>query len=149
MRILSLLKWFLLAAVLIVIGAKLIDYGSEQESKFMRGYELYDSAVKALEEGNIETAYTLFIQSSYEFQDPNEKAVALYGAATVGWVGGIADYDTLVGLYQQALRYKPGFDEAAFDLEYLYWLKANAKELPAPEPGTEPSREEEPSSGDV
>lgn len=150
MRIISFLKWFLPVVVLIAAGLKLADYASQEEAKFLRGYELYDSATQALQGGDVKAAYSLHVQSSYELQDPEAKAVALYQAAAVGWIGGIADFNTLTGLYKQSLRYKPGFYEAAFDLEYLYWLKANSLELPEPqEPGSEPSREGEPSSGDV
>ena len=139
MRIISFLKWFLSVVILITLGVKLIDHASEEEIKYMRGYELFDSAEKALQDVNIEGAYSLFVQSSYELQDGEAKAIALYWAATIGWAGGLADYNSLVELYKQALRYHPGFDEAAHNLEFLYWLRANKQELP--EPPKEPSRD--------
>ncbi|MBI1871871.1 hypothetical protein HYS10_00445, partial [Candidatus Collierbacteria bacterium] len=101
---------------------------------------------KALQSLDIDGAYSLFVQSSYEFQDDEPKAIALYMAATVGWYGGIADYNTLVELYKQALRYHPELEEASLNLEFLYWLKANGQELPTP-PG--PGRDEEVTNGDV
>lgn len=150
MKILAFLKWFLPVVILIAIGMKLINYSSEQEANLLRGYETYAAAAEALSTGDAQKAYLLYIQASYELEDPADKAVALYEAANVGWTGRVADYNTLVGLYQQSLRYYPGFYEAAFDLEYLYWLKAKApNQLPRPEPGPKPSREEYIPNGDV
>lgn len=150
MKIASFLKWFLPMVFLVAIGTKLIAVSNEQETKLSHGYETYAAATAALLAGDSQTAYVLFIKSSYELADPAHKAVALYEAANVGWVGEIADYNTLVSLYKQSLRYDPGFYEAAFNLEYLYWLRVNAPEdLPEPEPGPEPSREERTPNGDV
>lgn len=150
MKLIPILKWFLPIVFLLAIGTKLITYGNEQEAKHRRGYEIYAAATTALLAGDTQTAYILYIQSSYELADPTHKAVALYEAANVGWVGEIADYNTLVGLYKQSLRYDPGFYEAAFNLEYLYWLKVNApQDLPELEPGPGPSREERTPNGDV
>ncbi len=149
-KITSLLKWFLPIVFLTAIGLKLITYSADQERKSLLGFETYQTAAAALEAKDAKTAYLMFLQSAYELADPKLKAVALYEAANTGWTGGIADYDTLVSLYQQSLRYNPGFYEAAFNLEYLYLLKARAPEkLPQPQPGEKPSREEETPNGDV
>lgn len=147
-RIIAFFKWFLPVVILLAVGTRLINYATEQEARFRRGYELYGSAEEALMVGEFELAYSLFVQSSYEFQDRQPKAIALYVAATVGWTGVIADYNTLVELYKQALRYHPGFDEAAFNLEFLYWLKANDRELPPPPTGP-PNKDDEVTNGDV
>ena len=149
-RIISILKWFLPAVFLAAIGGKLVAYSHEQEKQFLQGYQTYEAATAALVVGDSKTAYVLFLQSSYELADPKLKAKALYEAANTGWVGGLADYHTLVALYKQSLRYDPGFYEAAFNLEYLYWLKTNSpEEIPQPEPGPEPGREEKIPNGDV
>ncbi len=150
MKYLSFLKWLLLAALLITAGLMLIDYAGKQEDKFKQAYATHAAAAAAHAAGDPKTAYGLYLQSSFEFADPRLKGIALYEAANVGWVWGFADYNTLVGLYKQSLRYYPGFAEAAFDLEYLYWLKANAPEmLPQPQPGLQPGREGELLNGDV
>lgn len=149
MNIRSILKWVLPVIILISLGATLVVYSNREEEKLLRGYETHAAAVAALESSNFKSAYELFLQSSYEFEDERLKAIALYEAANVGWIGQIADYRTLVGLYQQAIRYKPGYYEAAFNLEYLYWLKANAPQaLPQPDAGPEPGGEEMPPNGD-
>ncbi len=151
-KIVSFLRWFFPIVFLAALGLELITYSTDKERKFLQGYETYAAATAALTAGDPKTAYVLYIQSAYELEDQRLKAVALYEAANTGWTGGIADYNTLVGLYQQSLRYDPGFYEAAFDLEYLYWLKANAPQQlpqPAPGPGPEPSRKEETPNGDV
>jgi hypothetical protein len=146
----KILKWALPVVILIVLGTALIVFSNRQEEKLRSGYQTYAAAMAALESGNFKTAYELFLQSSYEFEDREMKALATYEAANIGWLGQVADYRTLVGLYKQAIRYKPGYHEAAFNLEYLYWLKANTPEqLPQPEVGPEPGREEVPESGDV
>ncbi len=145
MKIISLFKWLVPMILLVGIGTKLINYSSDQEASVMRGYELYDAARLALQAGDFKGAYALFLQSAYESHDPQLQGTALYEAANVGWFGEIADYRTLVSLYQQSLRYNPELYEAAFDLEYLYWLKANAPEkLPQPKPG-EPQPGQNPS----
>ncbi len=152
-KIISFLKWLLPIVFLTAIGLKLVTYGTDRERKFLQGYQTYAAATAALKAGNMKTAYLLFLQSAYELEDQKLKAEALYEAANVGWVGGLADYHTLVALYQQSLRYHPGFYEAAFNLEYLYRLKTEHPEkLPQPQlPGAqpEPSREEEVPNGDV
>ena len=145
----KILKWALPVVILIVIGTALVIYANREEEKLLRGYQTHAAAVAALESGNFKSAYELFLQSSYEFEDPQRKAMATYEAANTGWLGQVADYNTLVGLYQQAIRYRRGYFEASFNLEYLYWLKAHAPEqLPQPEVGPEPGGEELP-SGDV
>lgn len=145
----KILKWVLPVVVLIILGATLIIFSDREEEKLRRGHQTHAAAVAALESGDFKTAYALFLQSAYEFEDPDLKALATFEAANIGWVGQIADYRTLVGLYQQAIRYKPGYYEASFNLEYLYWLKANAPEqLPEPEVGPQPGGEELP-NGDV
>ncbi len=149
-KTIAFLKWFLPIVLLTTIGLKLIVYSDDQERMALRGYETYAAATKALMADDPKSAYVLYIQSAYEFTDPALKAVALYEAANTGWIGGIADYNTVVGLYKQSLRYDPGFYEASYNLEYLYRLKEKAPEmLPQPEPGPEPSREEESPNGDV
>lgn len=146
----KILKWVLPVVVLILLGTALIVLGDREEEKLRRGHQTHAAAVAAFESGDLKSAYELFLLSSYEFEDPRLKAVATYEAANIGWVGGIADYRTLVGLYQQAIRYQPGYFEASFNLEVLYWLKVNApEELPRPEVGPEPGREEVPPNGDV
>ena len=149
-KTLSFLKWFLPIVLLAAVGLRLVVYSDDQERMTLRGYETYAAATKALLAGDLESAYVSYIQSAYEFTDPALKAVALYEAANTGWMGGIADYNTLVGLYKQSLRYSPGFYEASYNLEYLYRLKEKAPEmLPQPDPGQKPSREEEVPNGDV
>lgn len=149
-KTLSHLKWLLPLLLLVGSGLKLITVANREESKLLRGYQTYEAALEALEKGDAETAYIGFIQAADELDDPNLKGLALYQAANVGWLSGLADYTTLVRLYQQSLRYYPGFYEAAFNLEYLYWLKENAPDqIPQPEPGREPGREEYIPNGDV
>lgn len=149
-RIISFLKWFLPVVFLTTIGGKLVAYSTDQERQFLRGFETYEAATTALRAKDAKTAYILFLQSAYELEDPKLKAISIYEAANIGWVGGIADYQTIVGLYKQSLRYDPGFYEAAINLEYLYWLKENSpEEIPQPDPGPEPGREEEAPNGDV
>lgn len=150
MKLTTLLKWFLPMLLLASIGTKLIVYSEEQEKKHQLGFETYAAASEAFKSGDAKTAYELYLQSIHELENPADKAVAAYEAANVGWAGGIADYHTLVGLYQQSLRYNPEFYEAAINLEYLYWLKTHSpEELPQPNPGKDPSREEEVPNGDV
>lgn len=150
MKFIPFLKWFLPMLLLAAIGTKLIVESEEQEKKHQLGFETYATATQAVKSGDAKTAYVLYLQSIYELEDPADKAVAAYEAANVGWAGGIADYHTLVGLYQQSLRYNPEFYEAAINLEYLYWLKEHSpEELPQPDPGKDPSREEEVPNGDV
>ena len=150
MKRLVFLKWLLPTSLLIAAGLVLIAYAASREVRLAQVYATHTAAAAAFEAGDLKTAYTLYLASSYEFEDPKLKAICLYEAATAGWIGGFADYNTLVGLYKQSLRYSPGFDEAALNLEYLYWLKTNAPEqLPQPDPGTNPGREEEIPSGDV
>lgn len=182
-RIISVLKWVVPIVALIAAGTYLVRYGSDQESKFLKGYRLYDAATSeydaataAYKDGNLEkaaeylqNAYALYIQSAFALENREAKAVAFYEAATVGWATGwampIADYRTLVGLYQESLRNKPGFYESAFDLELLYWLKAKApSEVPSPkqqegqgepqdeqgpQPGSQQGRGGGPSNGDI
>lgn len=150
MKLISFLKWFLAVVLLIAAGLWLISHSFDEESRLMQGYDLYAAASLAVEVGDFPTAYTLYLQSAHLLKDPDLKAVAIYEAATVGWAGQIADYQTLVGLYQQSLRFRPGFYEAAFDLEYLYRIRANAPEqLPEPDPGPMPSSEGRVPSGDI
>src|SRR5688572_24621790 len=114
-------KRVLLVAVF-VLGLGLVLYGSEQEKKLSRGYDLYAAAEQARVDKDYKKAYDLYLKSSYEFEDPHLKAVALYEAANVGWAYeiDIVDYETAVNLYKQALRLDPNLYEAAFNLEYLY-----------------------------
>lgn len=150
MKLIPHLKWILPVIFLTAIGAGLIIYSQQEEEKFLSGYQTHAQAIAALEAGDAETAYILYLQSANEFVDPKLKATALYEAANIGLASGIADYGTLAGLYKQSLRYNPGFYKAAFNLEYLYWLKTNApEELPQPDPGADPSREEDIPNGDV
>lgn len=149
--IINLVKW-LLPMALTVIGLRLIEYGSIQEQKIPRDYQLYDSATTALRDGDFATAYSLFLQSASESRDPHLKAIAIYQAANIGWCdkrfdrrceSPIANYQEIVELYKQSLRFQPGFYEAGFNLEYLYWLKTNAPEqLPAPPSQPGPAGEE-------
>lgn len=146
----SFLKWVVPIIILAILGLYLISRSNQQEKEYLLGYETYNNAIKALGDGNYEEAYTLYIKSATEFTDPKLKAIALYEAATLGFNAQIGDYYSWVDLYQRALKYYPGFDEAAFDLEYLYWLKTNSPEkVPPPQPGPEPSIEEEPTYGDI
>lgn len=176
MKTLSILKWVLPVVVLIAAGTYLVRYGSDQEAKFLKGYRLYnaasaqyDAAIAASKDGDLEAAawymqnaYTLYVQSFFALDTPDAKALALYETANTGWEGQIADYRTLVGLYQESLRNKPGFYESAFNLELLYWLKDNESgKLPVPlqqegpedqqgpQPGSKPGVGGGPSSGDI
>lgn len=149
MKFLSFLKWLLPLAALVAIGLKLISFSVEAESKQREGYELYTQGVAAIQAGDAQLSYSLFLSSAYHTEDPHLAAIALYEAAAVGWLGELADFRTLVNLYQQALLYEPGFYEAAFDLEYLYWLRANSPgQVPQPDPGEgrEPGEEQQPES---
>ncbi len=146
----TLLKKFLPVLLLIIIGSGLIIYSGSQTEKEMSPYLIHQNAEKAMKVGDTNTAYILYVESSLAFQDPRLKAIAICEAAAVGWSGQIADYNTLVNLYSQALRYDPENYEASFNLEYLYYLKENAPgDLPKPPPSEKPSREEEATSGDV
>lgn len=148
-KLLALLKWFLPIVLLVAIGMKLIAESGYQEATEREGYELYNAATSALSTGDFKAAYVLYLQSAYAIADPQAKANAFYTAANVGWVGQIADYQTLVVLYQQAIRNHPGFYEAAFNLEYLYWLKVNDPEkVPKPKPGAKPDSGDKQKSGE-
>lgn len=138
--------------LLILIGVIVILYSHNQEEKARLGHQLYDQATVALESGDYELSYSLYLQSAYETKDKKLAAQAFYMAASVGWAFGIADYNTLVYLYQQSLRSNPDLYASGFNLEYLYWLEAESpNEIPQPgtEPGQLPSEEEEPSNGDT
>lgn len=150
MKIIKFFKWVGLVVILFVAGLKIIAYSTQVERDFRVGYEHYAAAAAAVAAGDYQTGYSLYLQSSFEFDDPQLKAVALYETATVGWTRQIANYDILVDLYQQSLRFSPGFYEPSFDLEYLYTLSGNApQELPQPEPGPQPSSEGRPTNGDI
>ncbi|SRR5258706_6076370 len=150
MKITTFLKWFLFSALLVAFGVGLVIYSIAKDNELSLAYDHYHAAQSALKMKNFKSAYSLYLQSAEEFDDPHLKATALYEASLVGWAGGLADYNSLVGLYQQALRYDPNLYEASFNLEYLYWLKANLPEmLPQPAPGNIPTRKEEESDGDV
>lgn len=141
-----------LTLLVFIVGLSLILYGAKQEKRLNRGYELHAEAEQALRDKDYEKAYDLYLKSSYAFEDPHLKAVALYEAANVGWAfeDDIIDYEKAVSLYKQALRYDPNLYEAAFNLEYLYYIKKNfPEELPRPMPGLQPSRDEESKNGDV
>lgn len=149
-KILSVFKLLLPIVFLSIAGSGLIYFANKQESKLMLGYDLFQAAQNAAEIGEYQEAYALYLQSSYELDNVKDKSIALYEAASVGWQQGIADYRTLVSLYQQMLRYQPGFYEAGFNLEYLYLLKSfSSDELPGADPGSEPSREGTPTRGDI
>lgn len=150
MKINPFLKWVVGLGLLVLSGLWLINHSVDEEKKLLLGYESYHAAEVAVQNGDYEAAYSLYLQSSNEFRDPQLKGVALYEAATVGWIGQIADYENLVALYQQSLRLYPAFYEASFDLEYLYQIKANSPgQLPQPDPGPEPSTEGRSTSGDI
>ncbi len=145
-----LIKKFLPILLLIIIGNGLIIYSDNQTEKEMSPYSMHEDAEKAIKAGDPNAAYILYVESSIAFQDPHLKSIALCDAATVGWTSQIADYETLVNLYSQALRYDPENYEASFNLEYLYYLKEkDMKGIPEPLPGDKPTREEEVTSGDV
>lgn len=117
----------------ILIGSLLIFLGSSLEKKeaqtYSHGLDLHNTAFAALEEKDYESAYELFIESSFYSIDPSMKAIAFYNAATIAWPMGIADYGMLVELYKESLRNAPDFYEASFNLEYLYMLEVVANEL--------------------
>lgn len=150
MKTLKKFRWVVPVLILICLGYYLADYSQEKVGEDSYAYELHSAAETALKNEEYEKAYELYLYSSFEFSDPHLRGKATTEAANLGWAAGIADYETLVSLYKEALRYDPGQEEASFNLELLYWLKDNAPgNLPEPEaPGTEPGEETVP-SGDI
>lgn len=144
------IKKFLPIILLIIVGNGLIVYSAMKIKAETLPYELHQKAEKAWNLGDPSTAYILYVESSIAFSDPHLKAIALCDAATVGWTTRIADFNALVNLYQQALRYDPGNYEASFNLEYLYYMKENPSDsLPELPEGDKPTRDDEAPSGDV
>lgn len=150
MKIQKMVKRWLIPTVLLLLGVGLVFFSQYSDRKRANAFDLYREAMATLESSNFEGAYTMFLQSSSEFEDPHLKAIAIYEAANIGWAQNLADYKTLVELYKQALRYEPGFREASFNLELLYWLKANKpEELPQPSEAGEMPAEGGDSNGDI
>lgn len=142
-------KW-VSPVVILILGAALVLISLRNEQKHEMAFDLYRAAQGAFEEGNYKGAYSMYMQSSSEFEDPHFKALALYEAATVGWANNLADYKTIVELYKQSLRFEPGFEEASFNLELLYWLKDNKpEELPDPGKNGDQPADAEVSNGDI
>lgn len=142
--------------VSIGIGLGLIQLAetieTRQQEGSLAGFPTHAQAVAALNAGDLQSAYNLFALAATEFQDPRMRAIALYEAANVGWLGQIADYQTLVDLYKYALRHDPDLYEAGYNLEYLYWLRSEA---PGAVPGERqsdgelPGEEEYVPTGDI
>lgn len=160
MKLVKGLLKFVFIGVVLAVGVLLIAVSRDQEQTTMKGSELFDAATTALQAGDVQSAYMLYVQSAYALLDPKAKALAFYDAANVGWMGKLADFETLVELYKQSLRYHPGFYEAGFNLEYLYWLKLKQPgNLPQPKageseqnqskPGSKPGQGGGPRSGDI
>lgn len=117
---------------------------------YSNGLDLQSAGFGMLQQGNPAAAYVLFVQSAVYSTDPAIRAVSLYNAANVAWGAGLADYETLVALYQESLRDFPGFYNASWNLEMLYFLKSQAPEmLPDPGDGLSPGEEEYVPTGDI
>lgn len=145
MKILLFLRRNIRLLVPVFCGVALIVSGMHWEKEEARTYAdgliLHQAAFAAMDAGDYEQAYELFIQSFFYSQDPELRSTSIYNAANLAWVADLADFDTLVASYKESLRNTPGFYEAAFNLEYLYMLKANAPEM-MPMPGELPGEEE-------
>ncbi|MEX2053430.1 MAG: hypothetical protein WD940_00250 [Patescibacteria group bacterium] len=136
----------LVAFALFLIGGSLQTYHREHPS----GLELQYRAFSALAAQDPLAAYALFIESAVSSDDPAVRAISLYNAANVAWEFEMADYQTLVELYKESLRNRPGFYPASWNLELLYFLKSQAPELlPKPGGGPFPGEEEYVPTGEI
>lgn len=154
----------LVVLIFVISGASLVTYSNNRQSKTLKGFETYARAMHELEAGNqeleagnieaaqahYEASYKHYLQSALEFEDPQNQAAAYYAAANLGWASNLADFNALVELYKRSLSLKPGFEEASYNLELLYWLSQNQSEnLPIPQSGLGPSEGKAPSSGGI
>lgn len=125
-------------AVPLIFGLVLIWAGGfleENRTKtYADGVVLYNEALAALEEKDLDKAHELFLRVVFYAKDPELRAASLHNAATIGWIGELSDYETLVETYKEALRNKPGFEQASFNLELLYYLREK-KQPPDDEEG--------------
>lgn len=138
----------------IFLAGSMLGTANYLEARAVRNYhngiDLQYAAFVMLQQGDPETAYALFIESSIYSTSPVVRAISLYNAANVAWGAGLADYNMLVSLYQESLRNLPGFYPASWNLEYLYFLRSEAPELlPKPGDGLLPGEDEYVPTGDI
>lgn len=141
--------WVPLFLALVLFGAA--NFLEARASRnYSNGLDLQDAAFGMLQRGNPSAAYALFVESAVYSTDSTIRAVSLYNAANVAWGAELANYETLVALYKESLRNSPGFYAASWNLEYLYFLKAQAPEmLPNPGDGLAPGEEDYVPTGDI
>ncbi|OGC38612.1 hypothetical protein A2V54_01960 [candidate division WWE3 bacterium RBG_19FT_COMBO_53_11] len=141
--------WLPLLLTIALVGAA-NHLEARAARNYSNGLDLQYAAFAMLNQGDPAAAYALFIESSVYSTDPEIRAISLYNAANVAWGAELADYETLVELYKESLRNLPGFYNASWNLEMLYFLKSQAPDmLPDPGNGPGPGEEQYVPTGDI